>query len=214
LEKIFSLADNIKMSIQQPNPYIQIEYPMILRLMYGCGLRIGETLSLRMEDIDIDNGTLILRHTKGNKQRLVPMHTSLTSILRNYCLVMGLLGKTHSLVFPTVFSNTPISISTASKRFKSILKEANISLPLRKKYQRGPCLHCLRHVFAFKSFSKAEKHGLDINKLVPYLSIYLGHDSLNETEKYLKFSSEMYPEAMKLFEQYTTNIFPEVIYDE
>jgi len=36
---------------------------------------------------------------------------------------------------------------------------------------------------------------------------------LKETEKYLKFSSEMYPEAMELFEDYTAQIFPEVDYE-
>jgi hypothetical protein len=33
---------------------------------------------------------------------------------------------------------------------------------------------------------------------------------LKETEKYLKFSSEMYPKAMELFETYTEDVFPEV----
>ena len=43
--------------------------------------------------------------------------------------------------------------------------------------------------------------------LFPYLSIYLGHDSLKETEKYLKFSSEMFPDAMELFDSYTAESF-------
>lgn len=75
-------------------------------------------------------------------------------------------------------------------------------------------MHCLRHVFVFKSFANAEKNGRRIDDAIPYLSIYLGHDSLNETEKYLKFSSELFPDAMKLFDDYTAQIFPEVKYDE
>lgn len=214
LDRIFILADNITMTKSQPNPYIQIEYPMVLRLMYGCGLRIGETLALRMKDVDLDNGVLVLRHTKGDKQRLVPMHTSLVSILRRYCMAMGLIGKADSFLFPKDNSGAPMSTKTALHRFENILKLSDISLAVRRKHQRGPCLHCLRHIFAFKSFAKAENAGYSINDLVPYLSIYLGHDSLNETEKYLKFSSEMYPEAMELFEKYTIQIFPEVDYEE
>lgn len=75
-------------------------------------------------------------------------------------------------------------------------------------------MHCIRHVFVFNSFAKAEKDGRRIDDSVPYLSIYLGHDSLNETEKYLKFSSEMFPEAMDLFDGYTALIFPEVNFHE
>ena len=75
-------------------------------------------------------------------------------------------------------------------------------------------MHCLRHVFVFKSFANAESNGQRIDDAVPYLSIYLGHDSLKETEKYMKFSNEMFPEAMKLFEIYTVQVFPEVNYNE
>lgn len=214
LDRIFMLADNIKMTKRQPNPYIQLEYPMVLRLMYGCGLRIGETLMLRMKDVDLDNGVLALRHTKGDKQRLIPMHASLVSILRSYCMAMGLIGKIDSFLFPSAYSDIPMSTKTAFHKFENILKLSDISLPGRRKHQRGPCLHCLRHVFAFKSFAKAEKDGRGINSSIPYLSIYLGHDSLKETEKYLKFSSEMYPEAMELFEDYTALIFPEVNYEK
>jgi len=214
LDRIFIQADNISMTKSQPNPYIQLEYPMVLRLMYGCGLRIGETLMLRMSDVDIDNGVLVLRHTKGDKQRLVPMHASLVSILRSYCMAMGLIGKTDSFLFPSTSSDTPVSTKTALHKFENILKLCDISLPGRRKHQRGPCLHCLRHVFTFKSFAKAEKDVRGLNDSIPYLSIYLGHDSLKETEKYLKFSSEMYPEAMELFEDYTTSIFPEVDYEK
>lgn len=213
LDRIFILADNITMTKSQPNSYIQLEYPMVLRLMYGCGLRIGETLALRMKDVDLDSGVLTLRHTKGDKQRLVPMHISLVLILRSYCMAMGLIRKTDSFLFPSTSSDTPMSTKTALHRFENILKLSDISLPGRRKHQRGPCLHCLRHVFSFKSFAKGEKDGRGINDSVPYLSIYLGHDSLKETEKYLKFSSEMYPEAMELFEDYTAQIFPEVDYE-
>ena len=214
LAKIFMSADNIPMTKRQTNLNIQFEYPMVLRLMYSCGLRIGETLMLKMQDVDFDNGVLILKHTKGDKQRLVPMHCALTLILTNYCMAMGLTGKTDSFLFPSAIFGIPMSTHTALHRFEKILKQSDISLPGRQKYQRGPCLHCLRHVFAFKSFANAEMDGRGINDSVPYLSIYLGHNSLQETEKYLKFSSEMYPEAMELFEEYTTEIFPEVSYEE
>jgi integrase/recombinase XerD len=214
LKRIFKLSDNISLTKNQPNPYIQLEFPMMLRIMYGCGLRVGETLALKMKDVDLDGGILILKQTKGDKQRLVPMHQSLTSILKRYCLAMGLIGKADALLFPSATNEVPISVKSARNKFNTILKYADISMKSRKKWERGPCLHCLRHVFVFKSFAEAEKAGRSIDASVPYLSIYLGHDSLKETESYLKFSSELYPEAMELFENYTFRVFPEVDYDE
>jgi site-specific recombinase XerD len=214
LKQIFTLSDNITLTKGQLNPYIQLQLPMMLRIMYSCGLRVGETLALKMKYVDLDVGILTLKHTKGDKQRLVPMHQTLTFILKRYCLAMGLIGKAEALLFPSAIQEVPVSVKAARNKFNAILKSAGISMKGKAKRERGPCLHCLRHVFAFKSFVEAEKTGRTIDASIPYLSIYLGHDSLKETEKYLKFSSELYPRALELFEAYTLQVFPEVAYEE
>lgn len=198
----------------QKKTLIHVEQPMILRLLYGCGLRIGETLSLRMQDVDLDTGVLILKSTKGNKQRVVPMHHSLTKILKKYCMAMGIVGYPESYLFPTADPIEPVTPKNVMHKFCNILEKAEITQPSRKKNQRGPCMHCLRHVFVFKAFANAEMAGRRIDDSVPYLSIFLGHDSLKETEKYLKFSSELFPEAMELFGQYSAHVFPEVNCDK
>lgn len=214
LDVIFKLADEIKMTSLQHNPYIQLEFPMLLRIMYGCGLRVGEAVSLRMRHVDLDGGILTLVETKGYKERFVPMKFSLTQILYKYCFAMGLIGKSEEYLFPTSIEYEHLSTHAAFYRFKHILNQAGIILPNRKKHERGPCLHCIRHVFALKSFRNTEKLGRRIDDSIPYLSIYLGHDSLQETEKYLKFSSELFPDAIALFEQYTVDLFPEVDYEK
>ena len=215
LDRIFHSTDALKKTKEvRKNTLIHVEEPMILRLMYGCGLRIGETVALRMDNVDLVAGVLTLKCTKGDKQRIVPMHHSLTEILEHYCMAMGILGYPESYLFPTINTLEPVTPMCVGDKFDELLELTKISLPGRKKNQRGPCLHCLRHVFAFKAFANAEKNGRRIDDIVPYLSIYLGHDSLRETEKYLKFSSELFPEAMEMFEQYTAEVFPEVNYDE
>lgn len=207
IDRIFYIADALQTGRPRKYTLIHVEYPMILRLMYGCGLRIGETLSLKMKDVDLDTGVLTLKCTKGDKQRLAPMHPSLTGILGHYCMAMGIVGYPEAYLFPTADPAEPVTAHSARDKFNDILEQAGISLPGRKKHQRGPCMHCLRHVFVFKSFAQAEKDRRRIDDSVPYLSIYLGHDSLKETEKYFKFSSEMFPEAMELFDDYTAQIF-------
>ena len=210
---LFNIADSLQKVKPIKNIFIHHEFPMVLRLMYGCGLRAGETLSLKMKNIELDIGVLILENTKCDKQRFVPMHPSLSNILERYCIAMGILGYPDANLFPTIDLTESVSVHNAQHKFNGILKQAGISLAGKKKRQRGPCMHCLRHVFVFKSFRNAEIVGRNINDAIPYLSIYLGHDSLKETEKYLKFSSELFPEAMELFEAYTATVFPEVNYD-
>lgn len=214
MKLIFSIADSLHVKRPRKNSLIHVEIPMILRIMYGCGLRIGETLSLRMKDVNFDNGVLALKHTKNDKSRLIPMHPSLSKILRQYCMAMGIFGYPEGYLFPISILMEPMKVHNVRHKFNFILEQGNIFLPGRKKHQRGPCLHCLRHLFVFKSFANAEKSGRRIDDIVPYLSIYLGHDSLKETDKYLKFSSEMFPDAMELFDDYTSQMFPEVNFNE
>jgi len=214
LERIFNAADSVILTKGQQNPYINREFPMILRLLYGCGLRIGETLTLQMKDIDLDGGILTLLHTKNDRHRLVPMSPSLTEIVRRYCLAMGITGIPDAFLFPGKNQAGPLSIRAVRNKFDVILKNLGIKQPNRKWHERGPCLHCFRHMFVFKSFARAHKNGRSIDDSVPFLSTYLGHDSLKETEKYLKFSSELFPNALELFEGYAGTVFPEANYEK
>ncbi|MFR7973410.1 MAG: hypothetical protein ACLU8C_13875 [Lacrimispora saccharolytica] len=80
--------------------------------------------------------------------------------------------------------------------------------------QEYQCLHCFRHYFAIHSFAQAEQNGLPAEDSVPFLSVYLGHHDMDETEKYLKFSGDMFPEYIELFEDFASGVFAEVAYEE
>lgn len=213
LSKIFELADNTIQKSPASDSYLAIELPVILRLLFSSGLRIGETLLLKKSDVDLEHGLLRMLNTKGDKHRLVPVTSEMNDILKKYCSVMAKLIDTEWL-FPSSKREGPISDRSVKHRFEYILEECNIYLENRKKFERGPCLHCFRHVFAFKSFAQNERNGRSTNNTIPFLSIYLGHVSLNETAKYLKFSNEMYPEAIADFGTYMEELLPEVVYDE
>ena len=210
---IFQSADNITRTNYQTDPYLVIEFPVILRLLYCCGLRIGETLQLNISDVDFDNGILRLVKTKGDKQRLVPMDNGMTHILLRYSLSMGLYGSHDRWLFPSSLKDDHISGNAIKRRFEMVLQENGIRLKNRQKHERGPCLHCMRHVFAFKSFAKAEREGRHLDDAIPYLSVYLGHEGLNETAKYLKFSNELFPESIDAFGEFLDGLMPEVDYE-
>ena len=210
LKCIFDSADNVIQKDHKADPYLVLEFPVIIRLLYSCGLRIGETVRISMTDVDLENGILRLVNTKGNKHRLVPMSAGMKDILTRYCLAIGIYGNSDSWLFPSALKDDHISDCAVKQRFEVILKNNDIRLNGRKKYERGPCLHCLRHVFAFKSFAQAERNGRHLDDAIPYLSIYLGHDGLNETAKYLKFSNELFPEAIDAFGDFMNGLLPEV----
>ena len=213
IEKIFADADNIIIKDKKADPAIIIEFPVILRLLYSCGLRIGETVKIRLADVDLENGVLYMYNTKNEKHRIVPVSVEMKTILQKYCMAYGLSGQHEGWLFPSQLTDSHISGNAIKHRFEAILKNNSIQLPNRKKFERGPCLHCFRHVFAFKSFAQAEHAGRDLDDSIPYLSIYLGHESLDETSKYLKFSNEMFPKAIDYFGDFMEGLMPEVDYE-
>lgn len=213
LQKIFASADSIILKDKKADTNLILEFPVILRLLYSCGLRIGETVRLKVSDVDFPNGILRLLNTKGNKHRYVPMSEGMAEILQKYSMASGVLLKEDNWLFPSALSGDHISDRAVKRRFEKILKDNDIRIPNRKKHERGPCLHCFRHVFALKSFSQTECMGRDINDAIPYLSIYLGHDSLDETSKYLKFSNELFPGAIECFGNFMEDLLPEVDYE-
>ena len=213
LEKIFSAADSIVLKDKKADPALILEFPVVLRLLYSCGLRIGETVKLRLCDVDFENGILYMHNTKNDKHRIVPVSDEMKVILQKYCMAYGLLGKNEGWLFPSQLSDSHISDRAIKRKFDAILKNNGIQLPNRKKHERGPCLHCFRHVFAFKSFAQSERAGRHLDDAIPYLSIYLGHDSLDETSKYLKFSNEMFPDSIECFGDFMEGLMLEVDYE-
>jgi len=204
MEKIFRCADKMAAAGDGIRDF---ETAMLIRLLYGCGLRHGEALKLLRSDVDFKRGTLLLRQPKNKKQRIVPMHQSLTKMLMQYCAALGIVDEPNAFLFPGTTSGAPATMSDMRVKFRAILKSAKVYIPLEKSGQRGQCIHCLRHVFAVKSFAQAEQNGRGTADSVPYLSVYLGHFDMDGTEKYLKFSSDIFPEHTELFEAYSAGVF-------
>lgn len=214
LEKIFMLADSLKAPHAVKNVYIENEMPMLLRLLLCCGLRVGEALNIKTGDIDFQRNLIVLRVTKKYKQRLVPFEDNLADIIYRYCAAMEILTDSEAYLFPTIDKNVPLSSNAVRNYFKEILKKAEIQNDRIKNYERGACIHCFRHTFAVRSFDKNARKGISAYESVPFLSTYLGHDSLYETEKYLKYSGDYFSDTLTRFEEFAGNLFPEVTFDE
>lgn len=191
-----------------------LEFCMLLRMLLGCGFRLGEPLAAKVKDVNFHAGTIRISHAKNNKQRVVPMDKTLTGMLERYCIAMGIKAEPESYLFPASRNEgAAVSKGTFDLRFRNLLQETGLYVP-GFPHSRGQCLHCFRHYFAIHSFAQAETNGRPVDDSVPFLSVYLGHHDMDETEKYLKFSGDMFPEYTGLFEDYAAGVFTEVAYEE
>ena len=205
--RIIAVADNLPIPSYISGIQATAQMPFLVRLLFGCGLRLGEALSLCWNNVDVDAGTLSILYAKNKKQRIVPMSDSLTKLCAAYRR-SELCGSDDTDYLFGNREGNPYCQVWFRMLFSTILKNAGIEYTRSVKQERGPCLHCLRHLFVLRSFSKAEANGRPLSDSVPYLSTYLGHNSVMETDKYLKFSYEMYPDAHDAIDIYTRGIFP------
>lgn len=84
---ILKAADSMRYEYRSPNHHYV--YPFLLRLLYCCGLRISEALSLDIQDIDFDEKVLKIKQAKYNNSRLVPISDSLFTTLEKYMQQVG-----------------------------------------------------------------------------------------------------------------------------
>lgn len=183
---LLKVADNLPYAYRSPNMYYV--YPFLIRLLYCCGLRINEALSLKISDIDFSEKVITVRQSKYNNTRLVPMSDSLFECLKSYMISVGYSEYDPGLLFRNRWGEAYLPGSIL-QRYKKLLVEAGIPCTASG---RLPRLHDLRHTFAVHSLEGMIDQGMDTYVSIPYLEEYMGHRNINCTEKYLRLTAESY----------------------
>lgn len=188
-----------------------LAFPMLLRILYGCGLRISEALALLAYDVDLDAGILHIRKTKEHKNRFVPMSASLTAEIAAYFKVAGLRPKSSDIVFPSSRKkDSPYSRHHARIMLQRAFEQAGISTADGK----PPRVHDVRHTHACHALDAASERGEDPHALVPILSVYLGHENIDETMRYLHLTQDSRRRIAQTMERLNSAMFPEVCHEE
>jgi integrase len=209
---IISAGDDFKANaVKSETAY---KFPVMLRVLYGCGLRVGEALSLQWQDVDVENGIINIKKAKNNKQRRVPIKDSLKDILKMYR------ERRFPECLPTEFlfgnadkDGLPYLQTTFRDWFIRVLRQAKINNERTAHFERCISPHTLRHYFTFKSFLNAESEGLTLEEIMPFLSAYLGHESFFGTEKYLTTDYTMYADSQQRVARAIGSLFPEVTFE-
>lgn len=204
ISRIFDYTSALK-----PSPASRLMHrsiPTVIKILYGCGLRISEVFALQVRDVDLENGILHVRHGKNDHERLVPMSATLTEICRAYAAQV-LIDADGFTPFFFNRKNEPCSPGDFGRRFRQIIWE--VGIPYYGK-DRGPRLHDLRHTFVCHRLNSWAKEKADLNALLPVLSAYLGHANLTSTYYYLRLTAEVYPDITSTLEARLGHIFPEI----
>jgi len=204
IRRIFEVCDHYSPKNCTPNRHLIL--PLLIRMLYGCGLRISEAINLTRHDVNLDKGTLHIRNAKFNKERILPMTDSLIKRCQEYCKAVNIGKMENSFFFPSPYGKH-YTTSTIYSLFREVLLKAKISHLGRGK---GPRIHDFRHVFAVNCLKKWVLDGKDLNNCLPYLSAYLGHEDLRGSQRYLRLTADLYPDLTSKIEKYCSFIIPKV----
>jgi integrase/recombinase XerD len=172
----------------------------ILLMLYGCGLRVSECLSLTADDLDLRDSVLTIRETKFYKSRLVPIGADLKNVLTRYIEQRKKAGySVTGSVFTTRFG-TAVPYPRLHRSFATLRQQTGVLRTNGGRFQ--PRLHDLRHTFAVHRVISWYKEGKDVQRLLPALSTYLGHKDIASTQVYLTMTPELLLEASTRFARY------------
>jgi integrase len=202
IRDIFVSSDNYPVSEISPHRHLVLQ--LLMRMLYGGGLRISEALNLKRGDVDLENGILFIRNAKFGKERLVPMAEKLTERCRQYSHDVHKSDTAENYFFPSPCGGH-YKEGTIYKLFRELLWRAGISHS-----GKGPRLHDLRHTYSVHCLKNWVLKGKDLTQLLPYLSTYLGHVDLRGTQHYLRLTAELYPSITASVEKHFSSLIPEV----
>lgn len=203
IESILYHADKIG---PNKNKFVNTPYvhPAVIRILYGCGLRVSEALGLLCDDVDLDDGIITIRNGKNNVSRLVPISDSLRDYLLNYD---GKVRRECNSYFFPALRGERYSDLTIRNTFRKLLKKAGIG-PLPSGL--FPRIHDLRHTFCVHALEQMVAKGMDPYCMLPVLSTYVGHKGIESTEYYLRLTKQYFLNVLKYGEKDAELIFPEV----
>lgn len=208
VSRLFEECDNLVVVNKKKNVGLFC-MPILYRLLYSTGLRISEALSIRNEDINIEQKYIIIRKSKNGAERIVPICESLFLALKQYesyrnrIPIEGI--KLPKYLYFIKLDGTAISSGSVLLCFHRLLKMCGIPY---KGSHHGPRVHDLRHTFAVHALAQMGHNKIDIYAGLPILSTCLGHKSPASTELYVRLTYTMFPEIEEQCSQINTQIFP------
>lgn len=173
----------------------------VIGLLAASGLRISEALVLTSADVDLDAGVLCIREGKFHRQRLVPLHPSVTESLRAY-------ARRRDQLVPRPACDRFFLRDDGHCANQSGILYALQSLCQQLGWQpRGDYphhrLHDLRHTFIVRSTLRFYEQGIDVDRAVLALSTYVGHAKVSDTYWYFTGIPELMAIAAERFHRYT-----------
>lgn len=162
---------------------------MFILILYATGALVSEILQLRRGDIDLRRRRLTFRSLTPALQRCVPLNIDLFRELKAFLYLDSPAPRRDAWVFHTDKSNR-IDQIRMNECFRRLRRCAGICRRDDNKYL--PRMQDFRATFAVHRLTSWIEGGMDLNRMLPALSVYMGHSGLAAASKYLVFTPERF----------------------
>jgi integrase len=206
LERFFYASDHMPMG--KPNALSsrtrRIVAPVFFRLLYSSGIRTCEARMLTVGDVDLAQGVLCIRQSKGPNQHYVALHETMVDLLREYDRAIRTLYPERLHFFPA--SRGPhLSKDWVTQTFHAIWRQVSPS---------DAVPYAFRHHYAVENINRWIGEGFGFYSKLVYLSKSMGHATLESTKYYF----HLVPAMAGILQERTGSSFndmiPEVPHEE
>jgi len=205
--RIFNVTDQLCDDKIRPHSAL-FAMPVLLRVLYSTGIRVGEALNLTLDDVNLKDNCFILRGCKNGEDRMVPFNQSLAEVCYEYLNHRNVIpaNKSNKRFFIS-YEGYPVKQNVSYHWFRKILFLAGIPHGGRG---LGPRLHDLRHTYSVHALVSLGSQGMDLYVALPVMSTYLGHKSLSSTNRYVRLTTDMYPSLINSMNNAYPYMYPEI----
>jgi integrase len=182
-----------------PGTFFSTVLHTVLGLISVTGLRASEAVELDRSDVLVqaDSATLLIRESKFQKSRIVPLHTSTAQHLTAYLDQRAGLGKgpETTALFISRRGNR-LSYEILQTCFRKLVERVGIRA---RAGVNKPTLHSLRHSFVVTRLQAWHEEGVDVQSRLAHLATYLGHVGIRESYWYVTATPELLSAAVADF---------------
>ena len=172
--KLFS-NDELEVLLEKPHKndsFVTWRTWVVVNWVLATGNRASTVCEVQLGDVDFKKREIVLRHTKNNKLQIIPLSSTLESVLKEYIRMWRKDASSESYMFPTV----------SDEKMPSKSLEQSFYTYCKKRGTQKTSIHGLRHNFA-KAWVQS---GGNMYKL----QMILGHSSLTMTQRYVRLFGE------------------------
>lgn len=177
LRSFFHACDSIRLSPRHRRKCDRLKKvttPVIFRLLYSTGMRTNEARLLSRKDVNLEEGIISIRQTKGEQQRYVVIHPTMVPVLRRYDLKVSELCPGRDYFFPSPRGGC-LTKTWVTNVFREMWDKYNDS---------HATAYELRHHYATVNINRWQDMGFSLHDHLLYLGKSMGHLSVESTRGY------------------------------